>query len=39
LKKYKSVDRVKKIEFDKLKIEIGASKAEILIKHFKISSK
>lgn len=39
LKKYKSVDRVKKIEFDELINEVGAAKAEILTQYFQNSSK
>ncbi|MDX2444050.1 MAG: excinuclease ABC subunit UvrC [Bacteroidales bacterium] len=38
LKKYKSVERLKKLSFDELKVELGDAKARILAQYFKNSS-
>lgn len=37
--KYKSVERIKKLKFEELKIILGEAKAEILTKYFRNSSK
>ncbi len=39
LTRYKSIERIKKLKFEELKMILGQSKAEILEKYFRNSSK